>query len=388
MYNELTRPAWIEVNLDKFKNNIVSIKNILGSDVKIMSIIKSDAYMLGSSAITQKLLELGIDYVGVATLSEAISIRKQFKNIDILILGYNPTSLMKDAIIHNITSSIYNLDMAKKLNDFARLENRIAKIHIPIDTGMHRLGYIPSNEALDEILEIAKLKNIEIEGAFTHFPDSDNDEEFTLYQVKIFEDFIKVLEDRGVNFKYLHVSNSAAILKYGSFGFNMARPGIITYGFTDNDDIPSSKYNLSPIVEVKSEISQIKYIDAGDSVGYGRIYMADKKTKIATIPIGYSDGFLRSLSEKIFVLVNGIKCRQIGMICMDQLMIDVSSVNCKIGDEVVLIGSQAESFIELNEVAKLTSDVESSFLTHFSRRLPIVYLENGKVKYIEDAIRG
>lgn len=388
MYYKLTRPAWVEINLDVYEKNISSIKNLLDKDTEIMAIVKSDAYCLGANAICNKLVKFGINYVGVATLSEAISIRKHFKNINILILGYNPIYLMEEAIDYNITSTIYNLQMAKELNNFALMKNKVAKIHIAIDTGMRRIGFIPSKSSLNEIIEISKLSNIEIEGIFTHFSSSDEDDKFTLKQFSTFKNFLNLLKNNDLFFKYTHISNSSAILKYGSFGFNMVRAGIITYGYIDNINDNANNYNLNPIVEIKSEISEIKYVNANESVGYARAFIAKKNMKIATIPIGYSDGFLRMLSGKIDVLVCGKKCRQIGKICMDQMMIDITSINANIGDEVVLIGRQANEEILLKDIAKLTGDIESSFLTHISKRLPKLYIENKKISFVEDIIRN
>lgn len=381
---KLTRPAWIEVNLDKLSHNIREITNQVTPGTQIMAIVKSDAYEMGAIQIVKKLISLGIHYYGVATLSEALSLRRYYDNINLLILGYNPEYLMKETVENNIISTIYTLDSAKKLNDIAASMNQIARIHIAIDTGMRRIGFIPSQKSFEEILQIKNLSNVSIEGAFTHFPASESDMEFTKKQFQEFVSFTDQLKNSGLNVGLRHVSNSHATLNYREFDLDMIRPGIIMYGSTDGCDF--SHINLKFIAEVKAHIAHVKTIPAGESISYERNYFTKKETQVVTLPLGYTDGFPRILSGKIYALIKGKKCPQVGNICMDQMMVDATGVECKEGDEAVLIGSQGEEEIKLSEICKHSGDIETSYLTHFNKRLPIVYIDEGKMLRIEDNI--
>lgn len=379
---KLTRPAWIEVDLDKLAHNINEIKNYITPGTQIMAIVKSDAYEMGAIQIVKKLMQLGIEYYGVATLSEALSLRRYYKDIHLLVLGYTPEYLMQETVEHNIISTIYTFDSAQKLNHIAEKLNMTAKVHLAIDTGMRRIGFIPSDSALTEILKIKELSHLSIEGAFTHFPASESDFEFTKKQFQDFCNFLEHLKEHGLDVGLRHVSNSHATLNYREFDLDMVRPGIILYGSTDG--CATEDIQLEFIAEVKSHIAHVKTIPAGESISYERNYFTEKETQVVTLPLGYADGFPRILSGKINVLIGGKKCPQIGNICMDQMMVDATGVECKEGDEAVLIGKQGTEEICLGDICAHSGDIETSYLTHFNKRLPIVYIDEGKKLFIED----
>lgn len=381
----LTRPAWLEINLDNFEHNMKEILNKISSNTKIMSIVKSDGYRLGAIPLAHISRNLGIDYFGVATLSEAIALREEFNDINILTLGYTPEYLFDLAIENNIISSMYSLEEAKKLNNHALSLNKISRIHIAFDSGMSRIGFVNNDESLREIIEIFKLSNIKVEGIFSHFAACDSDPKFTESQFNIFTEFIKKIEELGFKFEYKHIANSSSVLSHREYDLNMVRPGIIQYGLTDNGN-PPKNYNLKEVFELKAEISAIRYLKKGETVGYERTYTCKRDTKVVTIPVGYADCYPRILSGKVSVLINGIKCPQIGLICMDQMMIDATNVDCKIGDEVVLLGKQNGNELRVSDICKLSGDCETSFITHFNKRLPKHYFKNNKLVHISDII--
>lgn len=381
MKDFLTRPAWIEINLDNFENNIKEIKNLVGDSTEVMSVVKSDAYRLGALPLSYISTELGVNFYAVATLGEALTFRKEFPNSDILILGYTPPHLYEDAIKNNITLNLYSLDDANNLDAIAKRMHKVAKIHIAVDSGMSRIGFIPNKDSLDKIINIFKLENIYVEGIFSHFAACESDPEFTKRQFTYFTNFIKEIESKGYNFKYRHIANSSSVLYHREYDLDMVRPGIIQYGYTDSEKLPE-EFNLKEILSIKAEISSIRKVKCGETVGYERFYKCTKDTKVVTLPIGYADAFPRILSEKIEVLINGKRCKQIGLICMDQMMIDATGVDCKIGDEVVLIGKQDDEEIRIRDICKFSGDCETSFITHLNRRLPKYYYRHGELVHV------
>lgn len=381
MKDFLTRPAWIEIDLDKFENNMKIIKDKVGEKTEIMSVVKSDAYRLGALPLSQVSLNLGINYYAVATLSEALSLRRRFDGVNIFILGYTPRHLYEEAIKNQITLNIYSLADAKVLNDLAEDLKEEAKIHIAFDSGMSRIGFTPCDEAKEEIKEIFKLENINVEGIFSHFAACESDPEFTERQFRIFTSFIDELNNLGCTFKYRHIANSLSVLFHDEYDLDMVRPGIIQFGYTDSDHLPE-EFGLEEIISLKAQISSIREVKKGETVGYERFHKCEKDTKVVTLPLGYADAFPRSLSGKIEVLINGKRCKQIGLICMDQMMVDATGIDCKIGDDVVLIGRQGHEEIKVRDICIHSGDCETSFITHFNRRLPKYYYKNKELVHV------
>lgn len=383
MKDFLTRPAWIEINLDDYENNIRQIKKIVGHKVEVMCVVKSDSYRLGAIPLSFISRELGIKFFGVATLSEALRFRKEFHDASILILGYTPRHLYEDAIKNDISLTISSLPDAIILNNMAGEIGKNAKIHLAVDSGMARIGFIPSQSALNEVIKIFQLENIFVEGIFSHFAACESDPEFTERQFRTFISFIGEIENKGYNFKYKHIANSASVLFHREYDLNMVRPGIIQYGYTDSAKLPE-EFNLKEILSIKAQISSIREVKAGETVGYERFYKCTRDTRVVTLPIGYADAFPRVLSEKIQVLINGKRCKQIGLICMDQMMVDATDVDCKIGDEVVLVGRQGDEEIKIRDICRFSGDCETSFITHFNRRLPKYYYRHGDLVHVSN----
>lgn len=382
----LTRPAWVEVNLDTLKKNVNTIKEQVSDGVELISVVKSNAYGYGAVKIVETIKELGINNFAVATLSEAISLRNHYDDINILILGYTPDYLMEDSIKNGITMTVYNLDNAREISENAKKLNLTAKINIAVDSGMNRIGFKVTEENADKIKEISKLDNIKITGMFTHFAAADENREYTAFQFNNYMRMYNMLNERNVEIPLRHVNNSQGIINYREYDLNAARPGLVQLGHTEGVESKYEGFKVEYIGEVKAQIANLKIVPKGEKVSYGLTYETSKETKIATLPIGYADGIIRQLSGKIDVLIDGKRCPQIGRICMDQMMIDVTNINCKIGDEAVIIGKQGEEEIPILEVALKAGEIATSYSCHFSSRLPRVYIKDGKIESIHDEI--
>ena len=382
----LTRPAWVEVNLDTLANNINTIKEQITDGTTIISVVKSNSYGYGAVKVVETLIEEGINNFAVATLSEAISLRNHFKDIEILVLGYTPEYLMEESIKNNITMTIYNMESAKEINEISKKLKIFAKVNIAIDSGMNRIGFKVDKKSAIEILKITKLNYIKVEGMFTHFAVADEDVDYTEFQFNNYMDMVIMLKELNVDIPLKHVNNSQGIINYREYDLDAVRPGLVQYGSTEGVESKYENFKVEYIGELKAQIANLKFIEKGEKVSYGLTFEAERKTKVATLPLGYADGVLRQLSDKIDVLVSGKRCKQIGRICMDQMMIDVSDVDCKIGDEVVLIGKQEDEEIPILEIAKKADEIATSFSCHFSERLPRVYIKNGEIESIYDGV--
>lgn len=382
----LTRPAWVEVNLDNLRDNMRTIKSQVSDGVTIISVVKSDAYGYGAYKVVETLKEEGINYFAVATLSEAISLRRKFKDIELLILGYSPDYLMEDAIKNNVTMTIYNMESAERINSFAEKMHLKAKVTIAVESGMNRIGFKPTEENANIIKKIYNMPNINITGIFTHFAAADTDREYTEYQFSNYMKMIEMLKNRNVEIPLRHVNNSQGVINYREYDLTAVRPGLVGLGHTEGVESKYPGFKVDYIGQVKAQIANLKVLPAGEKISYGLTYETDKETRIATIPLGYADGIIRQLSNKIDVLISGKRCKQVGRICMDQFMVDVTGVECKIGDEVVIIGKQGEEEIPILEVALKAGEIATSYSCHFSKRLPRVYIKNGKVDSVYDGI--
>lgn len=375
------RPAWVEVDLDKSLNNLNEVKRVVGSNVKVCPVIKANAYGLGSIKIAEEYEKLGVDMFAVAVLSEGIELRKKIKSTPILVLGYTPEYLFEEAVEKDITLTIYNYNHAVELSKTAAKLNKTAKLHIKIETGMNRLGFLPTEENADKIVDISKLENIEIEGMYTHFAKADEEDKTTACkQAQRFEEFDKKLKQRNIDIPIKHAANSAAIIDLPQYYYDMVRPGIMLTGSYPSEEVNKKNVNLKMPAALKAKIANIKTIDKGNGVGYGHTFIAQSKTVVGTLPLGYADGFNRGLSQKIYVMYKGQKCPLIGRICMDQCMIDITNVeNPQIGDEVLIYGDRNTGAYTQDDIANIIGTISYEVLTSLSRRLPRVYVRNNEV---------
>lgn len=380
----LTRPTWMEVDLDNLAHNYHEIKAKLKDGTDMMAIVKADAYEHGAEMIVETLKKEGVKRFGVAHLSEALHIRKYHKDVEILIMGYTPDFLGKKAIENNITMTIYLEEQAEYFSELAKSLNKKAKVHIKVETGMNRLGFLPTEENIETISQIYKMEGIEVEGIFSHFAVSDENRLYTNDQARKFKFVVDGLKEKNVDIKIKHIMNSAAIMNFYDFGYDMVRAGVIIYGVYPFPDADRKYLKLKSLITLKSTVSHIKEIHKGQSLSYGLIYEADKTRKIATIPLGYADGFSRKLSNIGRCIINGSFAPIVGRICMDQLMIDVTGIDVKMGDQVVFMGSAGDKEITIEEVAKNMEEIPASVLCMFTKRLPRVYTRGGEIVKVKD----
>ena len=371
--------AYAEINLDAIQHNILKVKERVGKDVKVMAVIKADGYGHGADAVAQSLNKIGIDAFAVAIIEEGIALRKKGIQSPILILGYTSPYQYGELVQYELTQTVFRYEMAEKISEFAKLLGKTAKIHIKVDTGMSRIGFKDNEESVEIIKKIKELPNIEIEGIFTHFACADETDKTSAYhQFERYMNFVERLEEEGVVIPIKHVSNSAAIIDFEDTRLNMVRSGIMTYGLYPSDEVDHNKIILEPALSFKSHIIYIKEVEAGVGVSYGSTYVTKKKTKIATIPVGYADGYPRALSSKGRVLIRGQYAPIIGRICMDQFMVDVTDIEgVQELDSVTLVGCDGENKITAEEVSKEHS-FNYEFICGLSKRVPRVYIENGR----------
>lgn len=370
-----------EINLDAIAHNTKQIRKIVNDKTDIMVIIKADAYGHGAVEVAKVALYNGASALGVAISDEGIQIRNNNINVPVLILGYTPEAKIDEVIKYNLIQTVFTYEMAEAISKVAIKLEKIAQIHIKLDTGMNRIGFLPIDKSIDDIIKISKLKNIEINGIFTHFATSDEkDKSFTYKQAQIYQNFVNKLEALGLHIPVKHVSNSGAIIDLPEFAFNMVRAGIILYGMYPSEDVDKSKIDLKPAMSLKTQVSYIKEISANSPISYGRTYYTKTNTKIATIPVGYADGYSRALSNKGRVLINGEYANIVGRICMDQFMIDVTHIpNVNIGDDVILIGEQNDKAVTAQEIAKLIGTINYEVVCMISKRIPRVYIKNNAI---------
>ncbi|MBK5251764.1 MAG: alanine racemase [Peptostreptococcaceae bacterium] len=373
------RPAWVEIDLDAFEENFRKIKALVRPGTMVTGVIKADAYGHGAVEIGKVLLDQGVDRFAVATLSEAVQLRKVFKSVPILILGYTPTYGADELIENEIIQTMYNVDEARIFSARAEKLGKTLKVHIKIDSGMSRLGFQATEDSVDKIMEISKLPYIEIEGMFTHFAVADEiDKAYTYGQYEKYKFMVDALKARGLEIPVKHVSNSAAIMDLPEMNLDMVRAGIILYGLYPSNEVIKDRIDLKQVMSLKAEISHVKELEAGRGVSYGLKYVTPGLRKIATIPIGYADGFTRMLSGKAEVLVKGKKVPVVGRICMDQCLIDVTGIDVKIGDEVVLFGSDGKNTISIDEVAAKLGTINYEITCMINKRIPREYTRDGK----------
>lgn len=364
-----------EINLDNIAYNMINIRKSVDKKTKIMAVVKADAYGHGAVEVAKTALYNGANWLGVAIIDEAIELRKNNIFEPILILGHTIEYKLLQVIKYNITQTIFSYDMAKKLSNEATKIGKSVDIHIKIDTGMSRLGFLPTEESIEEIIAIKNLPYINITGIFTHFATADmEDKKFAKEQFEKYMWFIDKLEKKGVSNLIKHISNSGAILDLEEYRLDMVRAGIILYGMYPSSQVLKN-INIKPAMSLKTHISYVKEIDKNISVSYCRTYFTNKKTKIATIPVGYADGYARILSNKARVFVNGYYANVIGNVCMDQFMIDVTHIpNIKEGDIAILMGQD----ITAEELASLQNTINYEIVCNIGKRVPRVYIKNNE----------
>lgn len=369
-------PVWAEIDLGAVAHNISEIRRVTTPSASVMAVVKANGYGHGAVEVSKTALENGAGWLGVARVAEGAALREAGIEAPILILGFIPPEQSWEVVRYRFSQAVYTKDMVKSLSDAAAREGMRAKVHLKVDTGMGRLGWVAGPEAIREILEIAVIPNIEIEGIFTHFAAADSfDKRYTLEQFSRFVGLIESLRKKGLEFPIKHAANSAALMELTETHLDMVRAGITVYGLYPSDEVDRQIIKLRPAMALKARVAYVKEVPAGFKISYGCTYTTGRPTVIATLPLGYADGYSRLLSSKGEALLHGCRAPVVGRVCMDQFMVDVGHIpGVKIGDEAVLIGRQGEEEISADEVAAKLGTINYEVTCMVSYRVPRVYI--------------
>ncbi|MBM7623320.1 alanine racemase [Sporohalobacter salinus] len=375
MENEFNRPVWAEVNLDNIKFNMQQVKSQISDETLMMAVVKANAYGHGAVEVANAAIEAGADRLAVAVVEEGIELREAGFELPIHILGEVLPEQISLLAEYNLTPTISKLKTATELDKInAKLETK-QKIHVKIDTGMGRIGVLPA-EALEFIQKINSFPHLEIEGLITHFAKADEEnKDYTKQQWEKFNDVIKEVESAGIQIPIKHCANSATIIDLPQMELDMVRAGIMLYGLYPSSEVDQN-FQLKPALSWKARVVYLKELDEGHGISYGTTYITPDKTEIATIPLGYADGYFRLLSNKGEVLINGKRASIRGRVCMDQFMVEVTDIpDVNIGDEVVLIGQQENEEITAMELADLIGTINYEIVSKITKRVPRIYIK-------------
>jgi alanine racemase len=364
------RPTWAEINLDNLAFNFKQIKRIVTPKTKVLVTVKADAYGHGLIPVAKRLVVAGVDYLGVASIDEGILIREAGIQTPVLVLGMVLDNDVAPLFKYGLIPTVCTMELARALNARARKLGKRIKAHIKIDTGMGRLGVL-HQDAFALIKAVHRLGAVDIEGLYTHFAFADLDEQFTNHQLKLFNVLVDTLTRAGIFIPLLHSANSMGIINFKTSHFNMVRPGIVVYGLrpAKNLSIP-----LKPVLSLKTRVVYYKRVPKGFGVSYGHDYVTKQAATIVNLPVGYGDGYPRNLSNQASVLIRGRKFRISGRICMDQILVDVGTMKVKVGDEVVLIGTQGDNAVTAEELAALAGTIPYEIVCGLGSRIPRVYV--------------
>ncbi|MDP9751278.1 alanine racemase [Thermoanaerobacter pentosaceus] len=374
------RPTRAEIYLDNIAHNLSEVKRWVGKKVKIMGVVKANAYGHGACHVAKVLVENGVCYLGVATIEEALELRECGINIPILVFGYTPLTQAEELIVNNITQTVFDINYVEDLEKIALNVGKKAKVHVKIDTGMGRIGYTDLKVAEKEIEKMMEMEGVEVEGIFSHFATSDEkDKSYAEQQFDMFKKLLERLKEKGINIPLKHIANSGAIIDLKYTYLDMVRPGIVLYGSYPSEEV-KRPLDLRQTMGFKTKIVYIKEVPEGTSISYGKTFITKRKSKIATLPVGYADGFNRLLSNNYHVLVKGKYAAVVGRICMDQTMIDVTDIEgVEVGDDVIIFGNQEGEKITAEEIAKKLNTIPYEVYCGISSRVPRIYIYKGKV---------
>ena len=369
--------TYLTIDLDKISNNFKSIQEKAG--VPVMAIIKADAYGHGAVQVARQ-LQNSCCFFGVSSMLEALELRNAGIQTPILILGQIPPKAFSVAIREGIRPTIFRYEDAVCLSETAAEMGVDAPFHFAVDTGMSRIGFQATEADADICAKITALPNLTVEGIFSHFATADcEDLSKSHQQAKRFDDFCGLLESRGVNIPLRHMDNSAGIMNFHNH-YGLVRAGIVTYGMYPSSEVNPIDLPLTPALSWSSRVTCVKTLEAGREISYGGTYVTTKPTVVATIPVGYADGYRRALSGKFYVLIHGKKAPILGRICMDQMMVDVTDIpHTQVGDKVVLVGTDGEETITMEQISAAADTFNYEFVCGISRRVPRYYCQNGEI---------
>ncbi|WP_018131432.1 alanine racemase [Effusibacillus pohliae] len=371
----MIRPTWAEVNLANIAHNVREFRRILPVQTRLLAAVKADGYGHGAVQVAKQALAAGVSYLAVASVEEAVELRKAGIAAPILVLGYTPPEASRVVVRWDLTQTVFQSETLEALAQTARAAGKKARVHIKVDTGMGRIG-LQAEEAADFICAAADREGIEVEGVFSHFATADEaDNTYTERQIARWKRLLAELEARGVRIALRHIANSAAAIQYPEMAYDMVRIGISLYGLYPSKQVDRSKVELRQALRLVTKIVHLKTLPRGAGVSYGATKVEREQAVIATLPVGYGDGYSRLLSGKAQVLIRGQRAAVIGRICMDQCMVDVTDVEgVSVGDEVVLYGGQGENFISLDEVADWMGTISYEVACALGKRVPRTYV--------------
>jgi alanine racemase len=377
--NRFFRPTRAEISLDALHHNIEGFRRIIPTSMKLMAVVKADAYGHGAIQVSKEVIRCGIDYLAVAFLDEALELRDAGITAPILILGYTPPEAVPLAIERDITITVYSTDVLEVLENRTDSSKKV-KIHIKMDTGMGRLGVHYTQDVTGFIDRALQLEGVEIEGLFTHYACADEeDKAYTVEQHHRFNQIVEYYLDRKIRFPLLHAGNSATAIDTPGLSYNMVRLGISMYGLYPSTEVEAKKIQLEPVMSFKTGVVMAKSLPPGSGISYGTIYHTQGEEQIATLPVGYADGYSRALSGRTDVLIRGQRVPVVGRICMDQTMINVTELeDVTIGEEVVLFGKQGAQIIPADELAQTLGTINYEMTCKVSHRVPRVYYRGGQ----------
>jgi len=376
-----------EIDLGAIAKNVAELRKITSPDAKVMAVVKADAYGHGAEKVAETALKNGAEVLGVARINEAIALRQAGFTVPIQIFGYTPPSLAETLIHYELTQTVFSYQSASELSERAISGKKKIKIHIKVDTGMGRLGLVTdcgaiscsdinlTENSLKQVESIMRLRGVIAEGIMTHFASADSaDKSHARKQFSIFMDFIDRLKKKGIEFRVRHSANSAALMELPETHLDLVRPGISIYGLYASDEVDGNIIKLRPAMALKTHVAHVKKIPEGFSVSYARTYCTRKTTTVATVSVGYADGFNRLLSSCGSMLVRGKRAGVIGRVCMDLTMLDVSHIpHVAVGDEVVVFGAQEDEYIHVDEIARTLDTINYEIVSTITARVPRIY---------------
>lgn len=378
---KLLKRTWADVSLDNLSHNYTQLRANVPASCRFLGVVKADAYGHGAVPISNRLRELGADFLAVSNFEEALQLRRADNRLPILILGYTPAAYAEDMADMGIRQEVHSLEYARQLDRQLEGTDKKLLVHIKLDTGMSRLGFFAydSDQTYGELVQVRALSHLEPEGVFTHFPVADSckaeDEAFTRLQFRRFTDMIEALKGAGFCFALRHCCNSAATILYPEFALDMIRPGIATYGISPSPEL-EGRMDLRPLMALRTTISQIRDFRPGVSVSYGRIYETPSPRRIAVLCIGYADGLSRALSNQVSFLLRGRRVPVVGRICMDMCMVDVTDVpDARVGDVVTVFGEDHGQTIAVDDLARQLGTIPYEILCDINKRTPRIYLD-------------